>query len=131
MIIALCKCGCGKSVNINENTRKNRVPDYIVGHNSKGRKCPWRVGKATKGSFKEGEDHPLWKENPSYQALHTWVRNHKPKPDNCERCNMETNILDASNISGEYKRDLNDYQYLCRGCHNVVDERVKNFKKRK
>ena len=127
--MTLCKCGCKKLVNINKHTRKNRMPKYIIGHNSKGRKCPWKKGVVSKGVFKEGIKHPMWKEKPSYQAIHTWVRSHKEKPSNCERCHKETKSLDASNISGDYKRDLNDFRYICKSCHNIVDRRVSNFKK--
>jgi hypothetical protein len=63
------------------------------------------------------ENNPSWKgNNASYKALHQWVRRHKHKPELCEICNNKT-PYDTANISGEYKRDVNDYQWLCRACH--------------
>lgn len=123
-VIPLCLCGCGKPVNINNNTRLNRFPKYIIGHNPHGKKDLYKYGK----KFKEGQNHPLWKEKPSYQALHTWVRRHKNKPNNCEKCGKSKKRLEAANISGKYKRDINDYIYVCNSCHNIMDGRVNNFK---
>lgn len=34
--------------------------------------------------------------------------------------------MELSNISGEYKRDVNDFEWLCVSCH-----RKKDFKRRK
>jgi hypothetical protein len=56
----------------------------------------------------------------SYGAIHEWVRKNKSKPMLCEVCNVKV-PCDISNISGEYKRDLNDYRWLCRGCHMGYD----------
>ena len=48
--------------------------------------------------------------------MHKWVRQHKPKPDLCEECGIKP-PYDLANISGEYKRDITDYRWLCRKCH--------------
>jgi len=29
--------------------------------------------------------------------------------------------LELSNISGKYKRDINDYEWLCVKCHRIKD----------
>jgi recombinational DNA repair protein RecR len=55
-----------------------------------------------------------------YDAIHKWVRTHKPKPELCEKCFLLP-PMDVANISGEYKRDINDYLYLCRSCHKKMD----------
>ncbi len=40
--------------------------------------------------------------------------------------------LDLSNKSGKYKRDLIDWEWLCRRCHMIKDGRLdKLHKKRK
>jgi hypothetical protein len=75
--------------------------------------------------FLKGKDNPNWKGNKvSYFGMHRWVEYNKPKPELCERCKKEA-PKDLSNISGKYKRDINDYEWLCRKCHMLVDGRTK------
>jgi len=62
-----------------------------------------------------------------YNSLHKWIRRHKPKPLVCEIC-KENNPKQVANISGKYKRDINDYQWLCVRCHVYKDETVYNLK---
>ena len=69
-----------------------------------------------------GEKRHNWKGNDvKYFGLHGWLRRNIQKPKKCENCNKETNKLELSNISGKYKRDPNDYRYLCRKCHHFKD----------
>ena len=71
-----------------------------------------------------------WKgSNTGYHSLHSWVRRHKPKPGNCELCEKKTDKLELGNISGEYKRDLEDYMYICHMCHMKYDNRWARFTK--
>jgi hypothetical protein len=73
--------------------------------------------KRKRSLFFEGEKNPLWKGNKAgYFAIHQWIRSHKPKPKFCERC-YKKEPVDVANISGKYKRDINDYEWLCRSCH--------------
>ena len=75
-----------------------------------------------------GEKNANWKgNNVGYKELHNWVRRHKPKPKICEMCKKEP-PYDVANISGEYKRDINDYQWLGRRCHMISDGRMNNLK---
>jgi hypothetical protein len=77
---------------------------------------------------KINEKNPNWKGNDVKEpALHDWVKRRKNKSKLCENCNEET-PFDLANISGEYKRDINDYQWLCRKCHMVSDGRMNNLK---
>lgn len=72
--------------------------------------------KGVKG-FMPAENHPSWRgDNVGYRALHAWIGQRKPKPELCECCHTRP-PRDLSNISGEYKRDLEDFAWLCRGCH--------------
>ena len=65
-----------------------------------------------------GKDNGMWKGNEvGYTALHGWIRKHKLKPEFCEECS-KVPPYDLANISGEYKRDINDFRWLCRRCHN-------------
>lgn len=76
---------------------------------------------------KLGELNPMWKgDKVGYNSLHEWVRNHLPKPELCEICNLVP-PYDLANISGKYLRDLTDWQYLCRKCHMESDNRLLNL----
>ncbi len=75
-----------------------------------------RIGKNT------NENNNNWKGNDvSYKCLHDWVRKRKSKPDVCDHCGKKKKYLELANISGEYKRDVNDYEYLCVKCHKEKD----------
>lgn len=65
----------------------------------------------------------IMKDNAGYNATHTWVRNRKIKPDFCEECGIAP-PFDLANINGKYLRDLKDWQYLCRKCHQISDGRI-------
>lgn len=70
------------------------------------------------------------KEDVSYKALHDWVRYHKEKTGKCAICGrkdsgIEGRDFDLANISGEYKRDLSDYEWLCVWCHDTFDRFVR------
>lgn len=74
----------------------------------------------------KNEKHPFWKENRvGYRALHTWIRKNKQKIDFCQECKINK-PFDLANISGNYLRDINDFEWLCRRCHMLKDGRIKN-----
>lgn len=77
---------------------------------------------------KQGANNPMWSENVGYDALHGWVNRNLKKPLACECCGKKK-PLDAANISNEYKRDLTDWEWLCRKCHMQKDGRIKNLKR--
>lgn len=69
-----------------------------------------------------GENHHSWKGcEVGYFCLHAWVKKYKPNPGVCNLCGSNKNVR-ISNISGQYLRDLNDYDYLCVSCHNSRDK---------
>lgn len=77
------------------------------------------------------EKNGMWKgDKVGYKSLHGWVRRNKPKPDLCEECKKDK-PHDVSNVSGEYKRDLKDWRWLCRRCHMKEDGRLKNFMRKR
>lgn len=83
--------------------------------------------------YKKGEQlaekNSIWAgDNVSYPALHTFVRRRKYKPSVCGICG-EAKKLELANISGKYKRDLDDWEYICRRCHMVKDGRLEKAKK--
>jgi len=73
-----------------------------------------------------GENNPFWHGDVvGYNSLHDWVKRRKKKSDVCEMCKCFEPIH-LSNISGEYKRDVDDYQWLCRDCHRSYDEQMRD-----
>lgn len=81
-------------------------------------------------SDNRGEKNPMYKgDEAGYAARHDWVRSRKAKPELCECCGLVP-PLDLANISGEYKRDLDDWEYLCRRCHMMNDGRIEAIRKR-
>jgi hypothetical protein len=77
---------------------------------------------------KEGTYNGLWKgDKISSNPLHGWVRRHKPKPLFCENCKKKE-PYDLANISGKYKRDINDFKWLCRRCHMEEDGRLEKVR---
>jgi hypothetical protein len=78
---------------------------------------------------KLNEKNHMWKgDKVGKVSLHRWVERRKPKPLFCEICNKRK-PYDLANISGEYKRDINDYKWKCRSCHMKEDGRINNLKK--
>lgn len=69
------------------------------------------------------ERNGSWKgDEVGYIAIHDWVRRRLGKPRFCARCESTTEKrYEWANISGEYRRDLNDYVRLCKRCHNLFD----------
>ena len=64
------------------------------------------------------------KENPSYGAIHLWVKSRKGIAKCCKVCkktNKETRI-EWSNVDHLYKRVLEDYTPLCCRCHFKHDK---------
>jgi hypothetical protein len=77
------------------------------------------------GKMNLGEKNWIWKgDKVGLNALHGWVRRHKPKPDLCEYC-KKVPPYDLANISQEYKRDINDFEWICRKCRMNKDKRIK------
>lgn len=73
---------------------------------------------------KLGSRNPNWVgDRVSYGALHTWAKNGLKIPECCQQCGMNKK-LDLANLSGEYKRDLLDWEWLCRKCHMNKDGRL-------
>lgn len=81
-------------------------------------KPSWNKGKI----LPRGKDCPLWKgDNAGYSAIHYWVARYKTKPPCCPECG-KIGRLELANISGKYKRDLDDYKWLCVKCHRDMDK---------
>lgn len=101
-------------------------------HHSEETKKKMRGRKNSPATLKKMSENrkgiPSWRkdipnENVGYYGVHAWVRNRKPKPDLCERCNIAP-PFDLANKTGKYLRDLDDWEYLCRKCHQISDGRA-------
>ena len=80
---------------------------------------------------RKNEGNVMWKgDNVGYKSLHIWIKDHKPKPKLCEDC-KKVSPYDLANISGEYKRDIKDFKWVCRSCHMKEDGRINNLKQYK
>lgn len=69
-----------------------------------------------------GENNPAYKNSQKYEAVHAWVRRRLVKPEFCEHCKSKPPV-DIANKSGQYLKDLSDWEYLCRKCHMDSDGR--------
>jgi len=119
-ILWLCQCDCGTL---------RKVKDWSL-RTGRSRGCGCNRIYTNASS---GEDHYNWTgEIAGYSALHTWVKTHKPKQKLCSHCKQEKE-LQLANISQEYRRDINDFMWLCGKCHKAYDmksERKKELVKR-
>lgn len=113
----ICQCSCGKQKSI-------RFYDLLYG---KVKSCGCLHAERLRDDHLS-EKNAMWKgEKVGYNALHSWVRRRKKKPKFCIRC-KKRKALDLANISQNYTRDLNDWEYLCRKCHIIGDGRISNLK---
>lgn len=86
-------------------------------------RCITCSNKSRKGVY-IGDKNMRWKgDKVGYAQLHKWIRQNKPSIRLCECCNIFP-PQDLANISGEYKRDINDFKWLCRKCHLLSDGRL-------
>ena len=60
--------------------------------------------------------------SPEYQRVHRWIVKQLGKANSCSVDTTHTSSrYDWSNISREYKRDIRDWQQLCKRCHILFD----------
>ena len=97
------------------------MSDYPQCGFPKGNK-PWNKGKPY--SQIKDEKHPMWKGNEvKYGGLHVWICRKLGKLKKCSSCGRSKSPKNKRkwfhwhNISGKYKRDLNDWIRLCILCH--------------
>lgn len=80
-----------------------------------------------KKSINQNEKNGMWKGTKAgLEAIHIWVLARKPRPEFCECCGLKP-PKDLANISQKYKRDVKDFEWLCRKCHMLKDGRLTNF----
>jgi len=77
-------------------------------------------------------EHPAWKEEGySYVSIHHWIYRKLGKPKVCQNCKItgEGKFMQWANISGKYRRDLNDWLRLCSKCHWHFDRGAPSFRR--
>lgn len=114
-----------------EKARQRTLEQFSKGMPKETRR---KIGNAHRGR-KQSEDwirkrilrdekHGNWKgDDVGLYALHVWVKRRKPKPQLCECC-YEVPPYDLANISGDYRRDVDDFEWICRHCHMKKDGRI-------
>lgn len=76
-----------------------------------------------------GENSKLWLgENAGYFSKHEWIREQGIDRSKCSHCGINGLhykngrwSIEFCNISGEYKRNVEDWITLCRKCHRKMD----------
>lgn len=137
-----CSISCSKKGKTSWNKGLPRTWESS-GSFKKGSK-PWNKGNgeyAKKLGFgkwmigRNGELNGAWKgDDVGYGALHDWVRSNKGSPMKCSSCGKASRtpqMIHWANVSGQYKRDLNDWIRLCAKCHKEYDKgrKQKKFKR--
>ena len=69
---------------------------------------------------KLGPQPQKYVDDPKYMAIHNWMRRHYPKTGICEACEEER-LTYWSNVSGDYRRQRDDFWELCVPCHKLFD----------
>ena len=122
IICFYCKTEFNNKKSMTNHRRWHNVEGYIPYQERMIKKCR---------DAKLGKKNPMWVgDKVGYDALHAWVRRHKPKLEFCECCGVNP-PYDLANISQEYHRDINDFEWLCRNCHMGKDSRIFNLKNQK
>ena len=83
------------------------------------------------GLANKGENNGAWKgDEVGYGSLHAYIKYYIPKPRICSICKKE-GFIELHNISALYKRDFNDWEWICRKCHMKKDGRLEKLHNKK
>lgn len=67
--------------------------------------------------------------NSEYRMLHYWVEKQLGKPSHCVNCETLTaKRYEWANVSGDYLKDISDWERLCTRCHRLIDFQLKPVK---
>ena len=71
-----------------------------------------------------GKDNPNWKgDEVISSSMHCWVRDNFKKNGVCEHCG-KIGRTDWSNLTHKYRKIREEWQELCRGCHQRYDYKM-------
>lgn len=90
----------------------------------KGHKNPYEMKRIA--NLARDERNHNWKgDEVGYNALHTYINRKLGKPRECMDCGFTSDNgrqFHWANISGNYTRDLSDWERLCASCHYKKDK---------
>lgn len=88
------------------------------------RTAEMKTGKYPRTEKHLGTNHHNYKgDDVSYSGLHYWVSSKLGKPSKCDKCGTaDAPRYEWANVSGQYLRELNDWERLCKKCHNDKDK---------
>lgn len=116
-----------RTIELNCETCNKTFKRFLCHVRSKHAFCGKKCFSKWLSDLRKGDKNPMWKGNYiTKRALHRWVKRNKPPVKFCERCKKVT-PLDLANISQKYKKDIDDYEWLCRKCHMEKDGRILKF----
>lgn len=111
----------------NPNSRKALDPKnwYLLTEDQKNKKRE-KISSWSKQFYADETKHPKWKGNDvGYRSLHKWVSKWLGVPCACTACQKTGtgHSMHWANISGQYKRTLDDWVRLCPKCHKSFDKK--------
>jgi hypothetical protein len=114
--IIQCKCGCGQTRLDRDN--QGRLREYIKGHYNRDRKLSEKTKEKLRGDKNYG-----WKaDEVGYGQIHDFVGIKRQKPEFCETCHKVLPYDLAFLLHPQrYTRNPDDYRWLCRSCHMILD----------
>ena len=100
---------------------RKRVANHVTPHSEYSKEL---ISLSRKGKC-VGEENVRWMGDAvGYEGLHSWIYRKRGQPDTCESCGkfgLSGHEIHWANISGEYKRQLDDWVRLCAKCHYRMD----------
>ncbi len=109
----VCSLKCSAEFNLKHNNKFG----YKKGHQT-------RVGLKHSKEFiqsRQKEGNPAWKgENATKRSIHSWIQTHFERKNVCEHCNQNKKT-DWSHKTHKYSRNREEWQELCRSCHQKYD----------
>ena len=123
-------CACGKEFKLARWEAERKYPKRYC-----SRSCmyKYREKKVNSGCFKAGGrpspetefkkgliPHNFKGDRVGYHALHEWISRHNGKAAQF-KCGCGKQADGWANLSGEYKRDLDDFEAMCFKCHRIYD----------
>lgn len=131
-----CKCGCGELIEIRLHHKWSKIPDYINGHNRKGKKRQ-DVSERMKGENnpnygKFGPESSGWKEDSDHCCYGHYTARKLFGKDCCEICGVTKEYVEKNNQYLEMHNTLIPKDYtvmeesawmcLCKKCHKQIEK---------
>lgn len=110
----LFECDCGNFIEV----RKGNV----TGGYTKSCGCLQKEKARETGKRIKGGATPNWVgDDAKYSAVHKWLARNKPMLELCERCKEKPAIQFSFKGKVGWSRNPDDYECLCRSCHQSKD----------